>query len=260
MKAKSIAVAICLMFLLASGRCSKDNQTPPPEKKITTVKIATGPEAEKPKTPENSKDKEAKPDVKEGEDIGIAAPEQITPITTETYTGQKEAATQEAPGNYTVKKGECLSSIAAGEDVYKDPLKWPALYRLNLEKLRTLKLGPIAPDTELPEGTILKTTTSHEIEKDSKTKPQNVWTINVVSTTSDEKIPPVATRLIENGYPAYITRVQLKDKEWMRLRVGFFKNKTRAEAEGKKIMAMLDLDDSWVAKAGEKEVEEFGGY
>jgi hypothetical protein len=81
-----------------------------------------------------------------------------------------------------------------------------------------------------------------------------------VSATTNTKIIPPAIRLINNGYPAYITRAKVKGKDWIRLRVGFFKSRTEADTEGKKIMAMLKIADSWVTKAGKKELEEFGGY
>ena len=46
----------------------------------------------------------------------------------------------------------------------------------------------------------------------------------------------------------------------MRLHVGFFKNKIEADMEMKKIMTLLNLDNSWVTKVGQKEFEEFGSY
>lgn len=260
MKVKSIIVPICLIFLLASGRCSREKSTPPPAKKITIVKIAKRSEQKKLVPPEKIKGDKTELDAKGAEDVSKAAFEEKTPIKTEPYADQKTATEKEIPGFYAVKKGECLSDIASKEDVYKDSLKWPILYRLNLEKLQALKLKQTSQDRELPEGMLLKTTASSAVARDSKAKPQNVWAINVLSTTTAEKIPPVAIKLIKNGYLTYITRFKSKDKEWMRLRVGFFGNKARAESEGKKIMAMLDLSDSWITKADKQEIEEFGGY
>ena len=46
----------------------------------------------------------------------------------------------------------------------------------------------------------------------------------------------------------------------MRLRVGFFKNRAEADTEGKKIRAMLSLDDYWITTIAKKELEEFGSY
>jgi hypothetical protein len=260
MKIKSIIVPICLIFLLASARCSREKSVPPPAKKITTVKIAKRSEQEKLVSQEKIKDKKTEVNAKAAEDISKVTLQEKTPVKTKTYAGSKESITEEMPGYYAVKKGECLSDIASKENVYKDSLKWPILYRLNLKKLQTLQLEQIPQDRELPEGMLLKTISSSPMAKESKTKSEKVWAVNVLSTTTTGKIPPVAIKLIENGYLVYIKRFKLKDKEWMRLRVGFFDNKAQAEKEGKKIMAMLNLHDSWVTKTGKQEIAEFGSY
>ena len=62
------------------------------------------------------------------------------------------------------------------------------------------------------------------------------------------------------GYPVYITSAKVKGKNWMRLRVGFFKNKIKGDADRKEIMTLLNLDNSWVTKVGRRELDEFGGY
>jgi hypothetical protein len=54
---------------------------------------------------------------------------------------------------------------------------------------------------------------------------------------------PTAIRLVNDGYPVYLTRAKVKGKDWMRLRVGFFKNRTEATTEAKKIMGLLKLAD-----------------
>jgi cell division septation protein DedD len=77
---------------------------------------------------------------------------------------------------------------------------------------------------------------------------------------TSEKINPFAANLIANGYLVYITRVKVKGRDWTRLRVGFFKDRTDADRQGKRIMAMLNLTDSWVTKVEKEELEEFGGY
>jgi septal ring-binding cell division protein DamX len=85
--------------------------------------------------------------------------------------------------------------------------------------------------------------------------------VNVLSTTSKKgKIVKDAVKLIKNGYPAYITSARVKGKEWVRLRVGFYKNRNDALKAGKKMQAMLNLDDSWAANIKKAELDEFGSY
>ena len=84
--------------------------------------------------------------------------------------------------------------------------------------------------------------------------------INIISATTKGDVIPPAIRLIKDGYKVYITKAKVKGNEWMRVRVGFFKNKTEADAEGQKIMTVLNFADSWTTKIGKKEFVEFGGY
>jgi hypothetical protein len=129
-----------------------------------------------------------------------------------------------------------------------------------MDKLGKLRLAEDLPDRELPEGVRLKIVSPDEMRENLKDIGHNVWAVNVLSGTSNGQIIPAAIRLISNGYPVYITRVKLKGKDWMRLRVGFFKNRTDADKEGKKIMTILNLADSWITEVRKQELEEFGGY
>jgi hypothetical protein len=199
-------------------------------------------------------------ETKEGEDVKTAVIEEKALETPETDAGEKETITEEVIGYYIAKRGDSLSSIAAREDVYGDPFKWPILYRLNMDKLGKLQLVEGPPDGEVPEGLRLRIISPDERMENLKRISHNMWVVSVLSSTSDREIIPAAIRLIRSGYPVYITRVKVKAKDWMRLRVGFFKNRTDADKVGKKIMSMLNLHDSWITKAGKQELEEFGGY
>jgi len=258
MKVSAATISICLTLFLWCGGCSREE--PPPVQKIKVVKPIKIPAPEKAETSVTDEEEKAKTGVKEAEEVKTAAVEEKALTMPETDAREKEAAMKEVTGYYTVKSGDSLSAIAAREDVYGDPSKWPILYRLNTDELGKLKLGEIFPDRELPEGVRLKIISPDEVRENLKTRVHNVWAVNVLSATTNTKIIPPAIRLINNGYPAYITRAKVKGKDWIRLRVGFFKSRTEADTEGKKIMAMLKLADSWVTKAGKKELEEFGGY
>jgi len=52
----------------------------------------------------------------------------------------KLAAKPPEPEKYTVVKGDCLYKISGKEEIYKDPLKWPVLYRANRDQIKDPKL------------------------------------------------------------------------------------------------------------------------
>ena len=259
MKFSAIIISICLTLFLWFGGCSSEEPPPPPDKKDKVVMPIKRPVPQKADTSVPSKQEKAKEEPEETAEVKTAAVEEKALKPPETEIMEKEEAVEKMPGYYIVKKGDSLSSIAGRGDVYGDPLKWPILYRLNMDKLDTLEAGEDFLQSELPEGVMLKIITPDEAKENLERRLHNVWVVNVLSATTNEKIIPVAIRLIKNGYPVYITRATVKGKDWMRLRVGFFKNKTEANTEGKKIMSLLNLGNSWVTKIG-KELEEFGGY
>ena len=259
MKFSAIIISICLTLYLWFGGCSREEPPPPPVKKHKIAMPIKRPVQEMDETSLHSKQENAKEEAEEATKVKTAAVEEKAIKPPETEIMEKETVVEEVTGYYIVKKGDSLSNIAGRGDVYGDPLKWPILYRLNMDKLATLEAGEDFLESELPEGVMLKIITPDEAKENLERRLHNVWVVNVLSATTNEKIIHVAIRLIKNGYPVYITRATVKGKDWMRLRVGFFKNKTEADTEGKRIMSLLNLSNSWVTKIG-KELEEFGGY
>ena len=98
------------------------------------------------------------------------------------------------------------------------------------------------------------------MKQNLKKRNHGLWVVNILSATTKKKIVPPTVKLIQEGYPVYISSAKVKGKDWMRLRIGFFKDREEANANGKKIMAIINLTDSWSTKVDEKELEEFGGY
>jgi hypothetical protein len=144
--------------------------------------------------------------------------------------------------------------------VYADPLKWPLLYRHNMGKIGELQLVEEFLDMELPEGERLRIITPDEAQENFRRRADHISTVNVLSARNQERLIPAAIRLMREGYLVYLASATVRGRQWMRLRVGFFKTKLEADLERKKIMALLNLSNSWVTEVGQKEREEFGGY
>ena len=106
----------------------------------------------------------------------------------------------------------------------------------------------------------LKIVTPDEIKNNIEKRANQTWVINILSTTTREEIVAPAITLIKEGYPVYVTNAHVKGKEWMRLRVGFFKSKTEADTEGQKIMLLLNFVKPWTTKIAQDEHEVFAGY
>jgi len=163
-------------------------------------------------------------------------------------------------GYYKVQKDDSLFKIAGLRDVYDNPLKWPSLFRLNMNKLSGVKVAEDFPHKALPEGIELRFVTPNEALENVSKLGQKVWVLNVLSTQNSQEIIYPAITLMKNGYPVYITRTKVKGEEWIRLRIGFFKGYSEAAEVRKKIMPMLDVTDAWVAQTEKRELEEYGGY
>jgi hypothetical protein len=90
---------------------------------------------------------------------------------------------------------------------------------------------------------------------------QKLWVVNVLSAQTSTSIAPSVITLIKNGYNVYIIKAKVNGKEWIRLRVGFFKDYSEAAKKGKKMMSMLNItDEPWIVKIADWEINKFGGY
>jgi hypothetical protein len=265
MQALTLTICVCLISFLSVAGCSKEEEALPPLKQNKVVKPIKKPPPSPPKKGEMPPDqivglKKAKTEQKK----------EVEPEMTDVPAKGSEKADMEAekrerpaerePGYYSVKKGDSLARIAGREDVYGDPLKWPILCRFNLDKLGKMMVGEDLADRPLPKGMRLKIITPDEKKKNLEKRANRVWVVNVLSTPNRKEIVPAAMKLLQQGYLAYITRTNVKGKNYMRLRVGFYEEKAEADAVGEKIKALLNLGEPWKTKAGEEEVKEFGGY
>ncbi len=240
-----------LAFLVFPG-CSEEENFPPPRQKQKVVRPAPVPEIEKKKPILIVEEKRKNP---EEEEIATKepAPERKPPETQEEPKGKEEGP------HYVVRDRVSLSTIAGREEVYQDPLKWVMLVRFNLEELSQLPETPHFAEEKLPEGTTLRIVMPRQSAVEEK-KADHLWVVNVMSARTNEEIVPLAVRLVRRGFPVYVTRTQVKGKEWMRLRVGFFAAKAEAQEVGKKIKETVRVEEPWIVKAGKEEHAEFAGF
>ena len=193
--------------------------------------------------------------------VKIAEPKNQAPhVVQRKEQPEKKEPVKETEGTYRVRKGDSLFKIAGRKDVYGNPLKWPSLFRLNMKELNEMAVSNDLEHRELPEGLGLRFVTSNEASNNRARLGKKVWVVNALSSQTSKKIVPAAVKLMKNGYRVYISTAVVKGKEWMRLRVGFFGERARASAEGKKIRSLLESEGVWVASLGKQEVKEFGGY
>jgi hypothetical protein len=269
MKVSMVRIFIVLLFAL--GACSGEDQPPPqtpPPKVVQPIKPSTA-DIEK---PTSTLAEEKKPQGEEKASTEKAAPSPDKPGTApKPAADEKKIALQEPPatvakkkvkdepGIYSVKRGDTLFSIAGRSDVLKDPLKWPILLHLNRDKLGEWATGENLPERELPQGTKIKVITAREARANLKKDSGNLWVVNVLSSTTHAEIVPPAVTLVKQGYPVYLVRANVQGKDYMRLRVGFFKNRSEADEVGKKIKEQLNFQDSWSTKADKEEYEEVAG-
>ena len=262
MKVSMIRIFIVLLFALAacSGEDQQSPQTPPP-KVVQPIKPSVA-DVEKPTTT-LAEEKKPQAEEKAPMEKPAASPEKpgiVPKPEAEDKKVASEKKEKDEPGIYVAKKGDSLSSVAARTDVLKDSLKWPILLRLNRDTLGEWAVGEDLPDRELPQGTKLKVITAREARASLKKGTGTLWVVNVVSATTLAEIVPPAVTLVKQGYPVYIVRANVKGKDYMRLRVGFFKNKSEADELGKKIKEQMNFQDSWTAKADKEEYEEVAGF
>ncbi|MFZ0448545.1 MAG: SPOR domain-containing protein [Desulfatiglandaceae bacterium] len=157
-----------------------------------------------------------------------------------------------------VREGESLSAFAARKDTCGDSLKWTRLYRLNPQRLAMLRTWKDITEKSLEPGLSLRYLSPADKEKLQSPFQAKPWVVTVRSWRSPGRLAAPAIKLIQRGFHVYITKAEVKGKQWLRLRVGFYLNKSEALAAKNKIREILGNDDSWIARAGKGELEEFG--
>ncbi len=255
MKVTAALISILVIFVIIGTGCSSE-ETPSsssPEKSVIRQPIQM-PVQEKAETLTVDLSATPEPAAK------IETKKTVATVTEKKPEKKSEGLKQEEKGYYITERGDSLAKIARRKDVYGDRLKWPIIYRLNMDVLDVFARDLTFPNTEIPAGIRLKIVSSIKVQENLTKSPKDYWIINVLSAREEEVIVPYAIKLIRSGYPAYITTADINGKEWMRLRVGFYGQKEVADREGEKLMEILGFTDIWTTKVGDIERGEFGGY
>jgi len=197
---------------------------------------------------------------KQAKELKPGGVEERTSQMQERATGKVETTEKETGRYYIVKKSESLYDVASREEVYGNRLKWPILYRYNIDTLGGLMTEGDVVEKALPEGLKLRIIGTDEVEENLERRSNARWIVNVLSATTNENVVPIAITLIKNGHTVYLTQATIKGKVWTRLRVGFFASRKEADAEKEKIKDLLNLGDPWSVKLGPIEFAEFAGY
>jgi len=160
-----------------------------------------------------------------------------------------------------VRKNESLLDIAGRQDVYGDALKWPSLFRLNRDAMEKMKVTESFPMEKLPEGLRLKYVSREQASEKRAAMGDKLWAVDVGSAKAMPGLVPSAISLMRSGYPVYLIKSQLAGEEWVRLRVGFFKDILEALKAGEDIKSLLKTPDTPIPiKIDKKEFEQFAGY
>ncbi|MFW6114892.1 MAG: SPOR domain-containing protein [Thermodesulfobacteriota bacterium] len=250
MKLFAPVISILIIILFWGAGCTREEPSRAPSQKNSVVMpIKAPPSDEASAQPEEEPEMPLRAFGKEKDPGPLLTGDEIVP-----------AAEPEDPGCYIVKDGESLSQIAARDEVYGDPLKWPILYYYNRDKIGELQLVDGFLSRELPRGEKLKVIADDELQDNLEQREEHVYVVNVLSARTQKRLIPTAIRLMREGYPVYLTSAVVDGKAWLRLRVGFFSTRLEAELERQKISDLLRIRNSWAARIEEEEFKEFGGY
>jgi hypothetical protein len=176
---------------------------------------------------------------------------------------QKEEAAPESEPQleetlYWVRESQTLFDIAGRHDVYGDVLKWPALFRLNMDKFQSTEDLPAKP---IQKGTRLRIVTPDQAAKRAATMGERLWVVNAASFRTLDKTVPPATALMRKGYHVYLIKTDLAGEGWIRLRVGFYPNILEAMAACAEIKPLMGSSgEPCISKIDAEEFKKNAGY
>ena len=117
------------------------------------------------------------------------------------------------------------------------------------------------PAEKLPEGLRVKYVSRDEASERLVEAADKLWVVDVASTKSMNAIVPQAILLMSKGYCAYLTKSQLAGEEWLRLRVGFYKDILESLRVSEEVKTLLKMSETPMPmKIDKKESERFAAY
>jgi hypothetical protein len=160
-----------------------------------------------------------------------------------------------------VRKNESLVDIAGRKDVYGDTLKWPSLFRLNMDALKKMKVTDNLPEEDLPPGLRLKYVSRDRALENQAAMVDRFWVVDVASSRTMRAMVPTAILLMRKGYHVYLSNFELAGGQWIRLRVGFYKDILQALKVSEEVKAFLKTSEMPLPVMIERrEFERFAGY
>lgn len=252
----ALILTAALTLSLGDG-CSTKEEPPQIQEPKVVVRFKMPPRKRPPVPKETSAEQEKMaPSVPQTKTAEVSMPASPLPVKEPKDTANVE----KGEGFYRVHKGDSLFKIAGLKDIYGDPIKWPSLFRLNMDRLDNIQADDDLEHKELPEGLSLRFVTPHEASDNLSALGHKSWVVNAVSEPDMKKIVTQAVTLMKSGYHVYMVRAKVEGREWMRLRIGFYANRQDAARVGKEIMPMINAPTAWVTKIDQAELEKFGGY
>jgi len=261
MKMLAASLAFCMAALLCHGaRSEQETAHPPGEYRKTETLIGKAPQGKAESSLPSGEERQKTQGMSETKAVPTGTVRELPGQVSSNKPAERQAEAREKPkGYYIVKTAESLSRVAARDEVYGDPLKWPILYFYNKDKIGELQLVDGFLDRGLPEGERLKIITPRDAQENLRQRAGCAYAVNVLSARTQKRLISSAIRLMREGYPVYITSAMVKGREWIRLRVGFFQTRLDASLERMKINDLLRIHNSWVTELDQDELEEFGG-
>jgi hypothetical protein len=82
------------------------------------------------------------------------------------------------------------------------------------------------------------------------------WIVQVAAVRTQKEAMAFKEKLMASGFPAYSGSAMVKKEEWIRVRVGFFKNKDEAQKAGEEIRERCYFKGPyWITRVSQKEME-----
>ena len=89
---------------------------------------------------------------------------------------------------------------------------------------------------------------------------ENRWIVQVAAVRTQKEAVAFKEKLMASGFPAYSGSAMVKEEEWIRVRVGFFRNQDEAQKTGEEIREKCYFKGPyWITRVSQKEMEDLVG-